>query len=302
MDFGVSAAGLFTGVLVGLTGMGGGALTMPLLTLVFGVPPLAAVSTDLVANAIHKPVGAVVHLGRKTVNFRLVGLLCIGSLPCAAIGAWIGQLLGGEDSSAQQILKYVTGVAVVLAAVTLFIRMYLDNARKKRGEQAPEGSLRAKTVPTIVLGAVAGLIVGTTSVGSGSIVIVCLLLLERRLTSSQLVGTDLVQAVPLVIVAAVGHLFVGEVDFGLVASLLLGSLPGVFAGAMLSAKTPDKPIRVLLGVMLCVSGLMLLDLSPFVAAGVAIVMALVGFAWLRVQQDQSAERTRVDIGSEGGSE
>lgn len=298
MDLGVTAVGLLTGVLVGLTGMGGGALTMPLLTLVFGVPPLAAVSTDLVANAITKPVGAAVHLGRKTVNLRLVGLLCLGSLPCAALGAGLDRALGAGEG-AHEVLKHLTGAAVLIAAATLFTRMYLDRVRRQRGEEL-ETRVAARPLPTILLGAVAGLVVGTTSVGSGSIVIVCLLLLDRRLTSAQLVGTDLVQAVPLVLVAAGGHLLVGDVNFALVGSLLLGSLPGVLIGATLSARTPDQPIRILLGVMLGTTGLMLMGVDVIIAAGVAIVLALVAFAWLRAQRERLAERSPVDVSSKGG--
>lgn len=274
---------------------------MPLLTLVFGVPPLAAVSTDLVANALTKPVGALVHLGRKTVNLRLVGLLCIGSLPCAAIGASLDRAIGAGEE-AHNLLKSLTGVAVLIATVTLFTRMYLDKVRQARNAELPEGRLNARPLPTILLGAVAGLVVGMTSVGSGSIVIVCLLLLERRLTSAQLVGTDLVQAVPLVLVAAGGHLLVGDVDFPLVGSLLLGSLPGVLIGAMLSAKTPDRPIRVLLGVMLGTTGLMLIGVDILIAVVVAVVVAVVAFAGLRAQPERPVERAPVDISSEGGRE
>ncbi len=128
MDLGVALAGLATGVLVGLTGMGGGALTMPVLVLVFGVPPLTAVSTDLVANAVMKPFGAAVHLRRRTVNIKLVGWLCLGSIPCAAVGPVIDRALGsGERLHA--VLGAIAGAAVLLASITLFARMYLDRSR-----------------------------------------------------------------------------------------------------------------------------------------------------------------------------
>ncbi|WP_344680427.1 sulfite exporter TauE/SafE family protein [Saccharopolyspora taberi] len=282
----MTATGLVTGLLVGLTGMGGGALTMPLLTLVFGVPPLAAVSTDLVANAVTKPAGALVHLGRRTVDLRLVGWLCAGSLPCAAVGSVLSGYLGERS---QDVLKIAAAVAVVLAAVTLFVRMYLDRVRVPALSPTRPGAL-----PTVLLGALAGLVVGTTSVGSGSIVIVCLLLLHRRLTSSELVGTDLVQAVPLVLVAAVAHLLVGEVDFALVGALLAGSIPGVLAGALLSARTPDAPIRVLLGAMLTLTGLVLLSVPVAVALVPAVAVAAAAGAGLAVRP-----RPPVGVGNEG---
>ncbi|QUH03007.1 sulfite exporter TauE/SafE family protein [Saccharopolyspora erythraea] len=288
MDLGVTATGLLTGVLVGLTGMGGGALAMPLLTLVFGVPPLAAVSTDLVASAVTKPIGAAVHLRRRTVDLRLVGLLCLGSLPCAAIGSVLAGTLGERT---QDVLRIVAGAAVVVAAGTLFVRMYLDRMRPPHPWEHP----RARPVATVALGAVAGLVVGTTSVGSGSIVIVCLLLLQRRLTSARLVGTDLVQAVPLVLVAAGGHLLVGDVDPGLVASLLAGSVPGVLAGAVLSARTPDVPIRVALGTMLILTGLVLLGVPVAVAVVPAVAAAGAAAAVLRAGQPTPAR-----VGDEGG--
>ncbi|KAA5838097.1 sulfite exporter TauE/SafE family protein [Saccharopolyspora hirsuta] len=267
MDWGVAAAGLLTGLLVGTTGMGGGALTMPLLTLVFGVPPLAAVSSDLVAGAVMKPVGAVVHLRRGTVQPKLVGWLCLGSLPCAAVGSLLAGALG---KGAESVLKEIVGGAVLLAAGMLFLRMVLA----RRGA-APDGSV-VRPLPTVLLGGVAGLVVGATSVGSGSIIIVVLLLINRGLSSARLVGTDLVQAVPLVAVAAVGHLVAGDVHFGLVGSLLVGSLPGVLVGALVSARVPDRPVRVLVGGMLVTTGLAMLGADVVLSASAGLLVVLIG--------------------------
>ncbi|MFC7340495.1 sulfite exporter TauE/SafE family protein [Saccharopolyspora griseoalba] len=293
MDFGVAGTGLLTGLLVGVTGMGGGALTMPILTLVFGVPPLAAVSSDLVAGAVMKPVGAAVHLRRGTVQPKLVGWLCLGSLPAAVVGSLLAGSLG---AGAESTLEEITGGAVLLAAVLLFARMLLA---RRRGS-AP-GRAVVRPVLTVLLGAVAGLVVGTTSVGSGSIIIVCLLLLNRELTSARLVGTDLVQAVPLVLVAALGHLLAGEVHFGLVGALLVGSVPGVLIGALISARVPDRPVRVLLGGMLVTSGLMMLG-AP-VAAGAAAGALVVLVAALapvlsrtrRSRRDSTADPTGQEV-------
>ncbi|MDA3630418.1 sulfite exporter TauE/SafE family protein [Saccharopolyspora sp. WRP15-2] len=271
MDFGIAATGLLTGLLVGMTGMGGGALTMPLLTLVFGVPPLAAVSSDLVAGAVMKPLGAVVHLRRGTVQPKLVGWLCLGSLPCAALGSLLAGSLG---KGAESVLKEVVGGAVLLAAGTLFLRMVL--ARRRGAQPSISDETVVRPVPTVLLGGVAGLVVGATSVGSGSIIIVVLLLLNRGLSSARLVGTDLVQAVPLVMVAAVGHLFAGDVHFGLVGSLLVGSLPGVLVGALVSARVPDRPVRVVVGAMLVATGLVMTGADVVLSGSAALLVVLLG--------------------------
>ncbi|MER5388524.1 sulfite exporter TauE/SafE family protein [Saccharopolyspora sp. NPDC002686] len=271
MDFGIAATGLLTGLLVGMTGMGGGALTMPLLTLVFGVPPLAAVSSDLVAGAVMKPLGAVVHLRRGTVQPKLVGWLCLGSLPCAALGSLLAGSLG---KGAESVLKEVVGGAVLLAAGTLFLRMVL--ARRRGAQPSTSDETVVRPVPTVLLGGVAGLVVGATSVGSGSIIIVVLLLLNRGLSSARLVGTDLVQAVPLVLVAAVGHLFAGDVHFGLVGSLLVGSLPGVLVGALVSARVPDRPVRVVVGAMLVATGLVMTGADVVLSGSAALLVVLLG--------------------------
>ncbi|GAB3695911.1 TSUP family transporter [Saccharopolyspora tripterygii] len=292
MDFGVAATGLLTGLMVGVTGMGGGALTMPLLTLVFGVPPLAAVSSDLVASAVMKPLGAAVHLRRRTVQPKLVGWLCLGSLPCAAVGSLLAGSLG---SGAESVLKEIVGGAVLLAAITLFGRMLLS-----RRSSTSDGT-RVRPVPTVLLGAVAGLVVGTTSVGSGSIIIVVLLLLNRGLSSARLVGTDLVQAVPLVLVSAIGHLFAGDVHIGLVGSLLTGSIPGVLVGSLISAKVPDRPVRLALGGMLVTTGLMMLgsDVLPGVVAGLLVV--LLGAVIPPLRSAMSSRRAPAANDREGGS-
>ncbi|MCA1189069.1 sulfite exporter TauE/SafE family protein [Saccharopolyspora sp. 6T] len=292
----MTLTGLLTGSLVGLTGMGGGALTMPLLTVVFGVPPLAAVSTDLVAGAVMKPVGAAVHLRRRTAHLPTVGLLCLGSLPCALLGSLLAGRLGAGTGA---VLKGVSAAAVLLAAVTLVVRMRLD-----RGRPASGAAPRIRPVPAVLLGAAAGFVVGTTSVGSGSIVIVCLLL-DRAMSSARLVGTDLVQAVPLVLVAALGHLLHGQVDLGLVGSLLAGSLPGVLAGSLLSARIPDRPVRVLLGGMLAASGAMLAGTGAAVAAALGVLVALaaaaVSFGWFSRGRAPAPAGERIDAGAEGGT-
>jgi uncharacterized membrane protein YfcA len=255
------------GIVVGLTGMGGGALMTPVLVLFFQVPPLAAVSSDLVASAVMKPVGSFVHLRRGTVHLGLVKWLCIGSIPGAFSGVLLARAMGrGED--VQQIIRVALGVALLLAAFGLIARAYirlLEHARVRdgRAQPLPQGrpSVNLKPLPTIVLGALGGVVVGMTSVGSGSLIIIALMVLYPNLKASELVGTDLVQAVPLVASAALGHLLFGDFHLDVTMSLLVGCIPGVWVGAHLSARAPGGLVRRALAFVLLASGLKLFNLS-----------------------------------------
>ncbi|MGZ4508081.1 MAG: sulfite exporter TauE/SafE family protein [Blastococcus sp.] len=276
-------AGLVIGVVVGMTGMGGGALMTPVLVLFFGIPPLAAVSSDLVVSAVMKPVGGFVHLRRGTVNLRLVGLLCLGSVPSAFCGVLVSRALGG-GSGVQAWTKLALGVALLLAAAGLILRAYQDLvARGRRAADRaagrpgrpvadPSAPIRLRPVLTVLVGAAGGLIVGMTSVGSGSLIIIALLAMYPVLSSASLVGTDLVQAVPLVASAALGHLLFGDFQFALTASLLVGCLPGVYLGARLSAQAPSGLVRRALALVLLASALKLLNLPD---VGMVIVLATV---------------------------
>jgi uncharacterized protein len=266
IDLYVAAAGLVVGFTVGLTGMGGGALMTPLLVLLFQVQPLAAVSSDLVAAVIMKPVGGGVHLRRGTVNFPLVRWLMVGSVPAAFAGVLVLRALG-DGAVVQARIKQVLGVALLLAAASIAAKGLLQvRATRRVLGMAGGGPVAAKPfqlrpLPTILIGVVGGLVVGMTSVGSGSLMIVMLLLLYPMLRSSELVGTDLVQAIPLVASAAVGHLLFGDFKLDLTASLLVGSIPGVYLGAKLSSRANDVVIRPALALVLVASGLKLLGVN-----------------------------------------
>ena len=286
IDVSVAVAGLLVGFTVGLTGMGGGALMTPLLVLVFKVQPLAAVSSDLVAAVIMKPVGGGVHLRRGTVNFALVRWLVVGSVPAAFAGVLVLRGLG-DGVVVQARLKQALGAALLLAAGSIAAKGLLQALAARRptrpGGGRPVGArpFRVRPLPTVLIGVVGGLVVGMTSVGSGSLMIVLLLVLYPMLRSSELVGTDLVQAIPLVAAAAVGHLLFGDVQFGLTVSLLVGSLPGVYLGARLSSRASDGVIRPALAVVLVASGLKLLgvgnlQLALLVAALVVVAVPLWG--------------------------
>ncbi|MCW2636006.1 MAG: hypothetical protein JWQ99_2373 [Blastococcus sp.] len=281
-------AGLVIGVVVGMTGMGGGALMTPVLVLFFGVPPLAAVSSDLVVSAVMKPVGGFVHLRRGTVNLRLVGLLCLGSVPSAFCGVLVSRALG-SGTGVQEWTKLALGVALVLAATGLIVRAYQDLVARGRraadraaGRPVQEPALPSTTplpmrpVPTVLVGIVGGLVVGMTSVGSGSLIIIALLALYPSLSSRSLVGTDLVQAVPLVASAALGHLLFGDFQLDLTASLLIGCLPGVYLGARLSSRAPGGLVRRALALVLLASALKLLGLPDIAMVGVLATVVVVG--------------------------
>ena len=253
IDWAVSLAGLFVGFVVGLTGMGGGALMTPIMVLLFKIHPLAAVSSDLVASLIMKPVGAAVHMKRGKVHFGLVLWLLIGAVPCAFAGAVVASRLA-KGSGVENTLKFALGWTLLVAVVALSLKMFLSYTRRA-APSLGDGTFTVKPLPTLLIGIVGGLIVGVTSVGSGSLIIVLLLFLYPRLKASDLVGTDLVQAVPLVGAAALGHLLYGDVQFGLTSSLVVGAIPGVYLGSRLSARAPDHWIRPALMTVLLASGL-----------------------------------------------
>src|SRR5262245_10144292 len=237
------------GVVVGLTGMGGGALTTPILVLFFAIPPLTSVSSDLVASAIRNPVGSFVHLRRGTVQLGLVKWLCLGSIPAAFSGVLVARWMG-RGAEIQEIIRVALGIALLVAATGIIVRAYFQLVERARQRDDPakplpqeRPSVEARPVPTVLVGIVGGLVVGMTSVGAGSLIIIALMTLYPRLPANALVGTDLVQAVPLVVSAAVGHILFGDFRMSLTASLLVGSIPGVWVGARLSAGAPGGLVR-----------------------------------------------------------
>ncbi len=291
MDIGLIIGAFAVGIIVGLTGMGGGALMTPMLVLFFGVSPLAAVSSDLVAAAVMKPVGSFVHLRRGTVNLKLVGWLCVGSVPAAFAGVLVLKSLG-DSEEIQHGVKVALGVAILFTAAMLLVRAQMrlvERARSRDGGGRPQTQDRpeivVKVLPTILLGAVGGLIVGMTSVGSGSLIIIGLMFLYAGLQAGQLVGTDLVQAVPLVMAAAIGHALYGELDLLISIPLIIGSVPGAFIGAQLSARLPGGFVRRALAFVLLASGLKLLEVPNAITAIILIVALIFGpIAWMLLRR------------------
>ncbi|TQN37907.1 hypothetical protein FHU33_4580 [Blastococcus colisei] len=310
----IAAVGLLVGIVVGLTGMGGGALMTPILVFFFGVSPLAAVSSDVVASLFMKPIGGVVHLRRGTVHLGMVKWLCVGSVPGAFTGVLLLRFIG-EGGNLQDILLTALGGVLVLASLAMAAKAYLRlrerERRRARGRSdAPERPLTTipvKRLATVLVGAGGGLVVGMTSVGAGSLMIVSLLLLYPSIRAGQLVGTDLVQAVPLVAAASVGHLMFGDFGLALTASVLVGAIPGVWLGARVSSRSPGSLVRRALTVILLASGVKLLGASTTVVlltVAAALIGGLAAWTWVRVRHGEAPlarqERRRRQAARESG--
>jgi hypothetical protein len=269
------------GLLVGMTGAGGGALMTPMLILLFGVTPSAAISSDLVAAVVMRPIGAAVYLRAGTVNRRLVGWMVLGSVPAAFLGAYLLHVMG-DSSTAETNIERALGAALLVGAGAMALRFVLD----RRGGNARTAFITQvvpRPVPTLIVGIVGGLIVGLTSVGSGSLMIVALLFLYPRLGANQLVGTDLTQAVPLTLAAALGAIAFGHVEFSVTGSLIIGSVPAVLIGSLLSSTVPDRYVRPVIAFAILASGLKYVGLST-TALGWTLCGVLLagGVAWLAV--------------------
>ncbi|TMR01705.1 sulfite exporter TauE/SafE family protein [Actinomadura soli] len=301
-------------IIVGLTGMGGGALMTPMLVTFFGVSPLAAVSSDLVAAAVMKPVGSAVHYRQGTIDMRLVGWLCVGSVPAAFSGVLLARALG-HGGEVEEIISKAMGVALMIAAAGLVFRGYLSRraggtpdapsspgttgddgratdkgGRGKDGRTAPR--VKVRPVPTVVVGAIGGLVVGVTSVGSGSLIIVALLALYPALKANQLVGTDLLQAVPLVFAAAIGHLLFGDFRMEVTTALLVGSVPGVYLGSRISSRAPGGIIRRILTIVLVASSLKMFGLGAVPLAWTMTALIAVSAAVWLVLRHRTARALR----------
>jgi uncharacterized membrane protein YfcA len=253
-DLAHAIAGFFVGVMVGLTGVGGGSLMTPVLVLIFHQNVKTAVGTDLLYAAITKIFGSAVHHSRATVDWRIFRLLATGSIPAALLTVVALQYLGKVGAHTEKVIMMILGgMLLVTALATLFQKRLIKFA----GEHN-DLKLRRAQVPTVILGAVIGVLVSISSVGAGAIGVTALLMLYPRLPVSRLVGTDIVHAVPLALVAGTGHWIIGDVNGALLINLLAGSIPGVIIGSLLSTRAPDHMLRPALAFVLTLSGLKLL--------------------------------------------
>ena len=281
IDWAIALASVIVGFTVGLTGMGGGALMTPILVIFFGITPTTAVSSDLIAAMVMKPIGGGVHVRRRTVRWELVRWLCVGSIPMAFAGVLVLQATG-DSETVENTTTIFLGATLILVAAAMVFKAWLQGRRSAqaraglRATLTPGGSIRVRVPITLLIGGFGGVLVGLTSVGSGSIIIACLMLTYPQLRAAHLVGTDLVQAVPLVSSAALAHILVGDFEFALTASILLGAIPAVYIGARLSSKAPDGLIRPALVFVLLASALKLLDVPTGVLAVLLSLIVLVG--------------------------
>lgn len=260
-----AVAGLLVGIIVGITGMGGGALMTPAL-LFLGVGHASSVVTaDLTASAVYKSGAALVHWRTGSPNLRLAIWLIVGSVPMAFLGPHVIRWLApGEDLD--RALQMAIGFALLFATVTFALRLYIQLRRIRRGHQTETDPV-IRPVPTIVIGGVGGLLVGITSVGSGSVIMVALVTLYPTLAAVKLVGTDLVQAVPLVLAAAISNILTYGLDMSITIPLIIGSVPGGILGARIAPRVPSSLIRRGLVVVLTMSGVALLDKSGWAPLG-----------------------------------
>jgi hypothetical protein len=255
-DFAFIFAGFFVGIVVGLTGVGGGSLMTPILIFFFGIKPYLAVGTDLLFAAFTKMGGTVSLARQRLVPWRVVAHLCAGSIPAALLTLYVLHTVGPADPAVQRVMTSTLGVALLLtAAATLF--------KAFRGKQAPRSlpdsqlaqALRPRhwALP-LLFGAVIGTLVTLTSVGAGAIGVTVLLILYPLLPLPRIVGADIAYAVPLTLVAGLGHASLGSVDWPLLAKLLAGSLPGIWVGSHLMSRTPERLIRSVLSLLLAYAG------------------------------------------------
>ena len=246
-----SLSGLAVGLLVGVTGVGGGSLMTPLLVLFFGIRPTTAVGTDLLYACITKSVGMAVHGYSGTVDWPAVGRLASGSVPATALTLFALWHYQGSTDSNSNALTTVLGVALICTAISIIFRKSLLNLLAAFVESLDS---RSTTLLTVLLGAVLGILVSLSSVGAGAIGVTLLLVLYPKLPSGKLVGSDIAHAVPLTLVAGFGHRFMGSVDGSLLVSLLTGSVPGIIVGSYISSRIPDKLLRPVFGGTLAVVG------------------------------------------------
>ncbi|EEM71726.1 Permease [Bacillus thuringiensis serovar andalousiensis BGSC 4AW1] len=253
MSISIIIMGMIVGVLVGMTGIGGAALLTPFL-LTVGIPPSIAVGTDLLYNSITKMFGITQHWKQKTINFKLVRYLALGSIPSAIIAITIIHFLPILHQDREEVLKYIIGYVLIVAAISIFIKIFFYNQSVPNYFQ--KQSLEQKKNVTIFIGAILGFVVGLTSVGSGSLFAIVMIYLYQ-MKPSELVGTDITHAFILVTVASILNMQLGNVDYILTINLLIGSIPGVIIGSKLSSKIPVKPLQLLLALIIFVSGLKL---------------------------------------------
>jgi uncharacterized membrane protein YfcA len=268
MDPALIGFGLGVGILVGMTGIGGGSLMTPMLILIFGVTPVTAIGTDLAYAAVTKTVGGYKHWRQRTVDLRLSSWMAIGSVPAAVGGVFVLSLLEEwANRDFDDLLLTILAVALLLTGAATLIRAFLKSMQERERETIPME--RRHKVAAVVLGACVGFVLGVTSAGSGALIAVGLILLFR-LAPQRVVGTDVFHAAILLWAAGIAHVIAGNVDFGMVGTILLGSVPGVWLGSHWSVRVEPAVLRTTLAVVLIGAGLALL-----IKAGLNLPLAVI---------------------------
>lgn len=280
----IAAAGFFVGIVVGLTGMGGGALMTPALIFlgVGGGEAATVVTADLTAAAVYKTGGAIVHAREGQPNFKLAGWLIAGSVPMAFLGPFAIHHFTTDEKQLDTVLKEAIGFALIFAALTYALRLYVNLRRVRGGGSEGDPDPAVRPIPTLLVGMLGGALVGITSVGSGSVIMIALLMLYPGLSALRLVGTDLVQAVPLVLAAALSNISLNGLDWSITIPLIVGSVPGTLLGSTIAPRVPQSLIRRGIVVVLTMSGVALLDKSGWAPLGEdtthPVLIGLVGIA------------------------
>ncbi len=286
--FSIIAAAFFVGTIVGLTGMGGGALMTPALIFLGVGNASTVVTADLTAAAIYKTGGAITHAREGKPNWPLARWLILGSVPFALLGPWLIHQVAGSADQLDTLLKECIGFALLLAAATYALRLYVNLRRVRGGGPPADPDPHIRPLVTIAVGALGGLLVGVTSVGSGSVIMIALVMLYPGLSALRLVGTDLVQAVPLVMAAAISNIILNGLDWHILVPLVIGSVPGTILGSHIAPRVPQSFIRRGIVVVLTMSGLALLDKAGWAPLGAGenqthpVFIALVGVAMIVV--------------------
>ncbi|WP_315762672.1 sulfite exporter TauE/SafE family protein [Sphingomonas sp. Y38-1Y] len=255
IDLLYSLAGLLVGVLVGMTGVGGGSLMTPLLVLAFNFHPATAVGTDLLYASVTKSVGTVVHGAGGTIDWRVVRRLAAGSVPATILTLLVLSRLDVNMGGTAKAITVTLGLALIATAIAIFFRARIVAAFAR---SRPTRSSRKVAIATIILGGFLGVLVSLSSVGAGALGMTVLLVLYPELPINRLVGSDIAHAVPLTLIAGAGHWAIGSVDLGLLGSLLIGSVPGIVIGSLAAHRVPEGVLRTVLAATLAVVGFKLL--------------------------------------------
>lgn len=286
-------AGLLTGLLVGMTGMGGGSLMTPILVFLFGIPPSTAIGTDIAHGAVFKTVGAIQHRRMGNVRARLAGWMLVGSIPASLIGVWLNvQITHRYGDGVKSVMGQVLGAALLFGAVGLIAKSLVQ--ADTIGDANWQLTTRDR-VAAILIGVFGGFIVGLTSVGSG-VFFGLTLLVVFPLRAHKVVGTDIFHAAVLLYVAGAAHWAAGNIDFGILFWLLLGSIPGVLVGGRLTLSIPEARLRLVLAGVLGLAGIKLLNVPgagtivvvALAAGAVALLVWLGHHSWVRIQRGRSA--------------